>query len=156
MSNFESWKNFSRLDHKLLLHATAVRFQLKSLLLLGPSGSGKSKLAVDMISLGATLISDDRVWLCIEDTRLCLEAPEQVFGKIEARGLGILRMKSSVRGPVELDYCLDLSLESHARLPFMQEVTKLGHKILVLPGLPMVPSASALMLLLKNGFSEDE
>ena len=65
-------------------------------------------------------------------------------------------MKSSVRGPVELDYCLDLSLESHARLPSTQEVTKLGHKILVLPGLPRVPSASALMLLLKNGFSEDE
>ena len=156
MLNFESWKNFSRLDSRILLHATAVRFKTKSLLIVGPSGSGKTKLAVDMISLGAALISDDRVWLCIEDKRLCLEAPEQVSGKIEARGLGILRMKSSVRGPVELDYCLDLSLESHARLPFMQEVTKLGHKILVLTGLPMVPSASALMLLLKNGFSEDE
>ena len=156
MSIFESWKNYSRSDSRLLLHATAVRFQSKSLLILGPSGSGKSKLAVDMISLGATLISDDRVWLCIEDQRLCLEAPEQVSGQIEARGLGILRVKPSVRGPTELDYCLDLSLESRERLPFTQEVTKLGHKILVLPGLPIVPSASALMLLLKNGFSEDE
>lgn len=156
MSIFESWKNFSRSDSRLLLHATAVRFQSKSLLILGPSGSGKSKLAIDMISLGATLISDDRVWLCIEDQRLCLEAPEQVSGQIEARGLGILRVKPSVRGPTELDYCLDLSLESRERLPFTQEVTKLGHKILVLPGLPIVPSASALMLLLKNGFSEDE
>ena len=156
MSIFESWKNFSRSDSRLLLHATAVRFQSKSLLILGPSGSGKSKLAVDMISLGATLISDDRVWLCIEDQRLCLEAPEQVSGQIEARGLGILRVKPSVRGPAALDYCLDLSLESRERLPFTQEVTKLGHKILVLPGLPIVPSASALMLLLKNGFSEDE
>ena len=156
MSIFESWKNFSRSDSRLLLHATAVRFQSKSLLILGPSGSGKSKLAVDMISLGASLISDDRVWLCIEDQRLCLEAPEQVSGQIEARGLGILRVKPSVRGPTELDYCLDLSLESRERLPFTQEVTKLGHKILVLPGLPIVPSASALMLLLKNGFSEDE
>jgi len=106
--------------------------------------------------LGAMLISDDRVWLCIEDQRLCLEAPEQVSGQIEARGLGILRVRPSVRGPTELDYCLDLSLESRERLPFTQEVTKLGHKILVLPGLPIVPSASALMLLLKNGFSEDE
>ena len=156
MSIFESWKNFSRSDSRLLLHATAVRCQSKSLLILGPSGSGKSKLAVDMISLGAMLISDDRVWLCIEDQRLCLEAPEQVSGQIEARGLGILRVKPSVRGPTELDYCLDLSLESRERLPFTQEVTKLGHKILVLPGLPIVPSASALMLLLKNGFSEDE
>ena len=156
MSIFESWKNFSRSDSRILLHATAVRFQSKSLLILGPSGSGKSKLAVDMISLGAMLISDDRVWLCIEDQRLCLEAPEQVSGQIEARGLGILRVKPSVRGPTELDYCLDLSLESRERLPFTQEVTKLGHKILVLPGLPIVPSASALMLLLKNGFSEDE
>ncbi|MDS9951769.1 MAG: hypothetical protein RI859_05930, partial [Planktomarina sp.] len=156
MSIFESWKNFSRSDSRLLLHATAVRFQSKSLLILGPSGSGKSKLAVDMISLGATLISDDRVWLCIEDQRLCLEAPEQVSGQIEARGLGILRVKPSVQGPTELDYCLDLSLESRERLPFTQEVTKLGYKILVLPGLPIVPSASALMLLLKNGFSEDE
>ena len=42
---------------------------------------------------------------------------------------------------------------SDARLPFAQEVTKLGHRILVLPGGPRVPQAAALVLLVKNGFA---
>jgi hypothetical protein len=52
-----------------------------------------------------------------------------------------------------LNHCIDLSLMSDARLPFAQEVTKLGHRILVLPGGPRMPQAAALVLLVKNGFA---
>jgi hypothetical protein len=45
---------------------------------------------------------------------------------------------------------------SEARLPFAKEVTKLGHRISVLPGGPTVPQAAALVLLIKNGFTDYE
>ena len=44
-----------------LLHATAIAINGAGVLLLGPSGSGKSDLALRLIDRGAVLISDDGV-----------------------------------------------------------------------------------------------
>ena len=38
-------------------------------------------------------------------------------------------------------------------LAFCSEKTKLGVKVSILPGKPIVPQAAALMVLLKNGFA---
>ncbi|MBT5185175.1 MAG: hypothetical protein HOM01_00100, partial [Kordiimonadaceae bacterium] len=43
------------------VHASCVRFEEKGILILGPSGSGKSDLALRLIDAGAILISDDYV-----------------------------------------------------------------------------------------------
>ena len=151
---FDSWKNHSNNSGELLLHATSVAVGKNGLLILGPSGAGKSHLAIEMLALGADLISDDRVWLRNSGPRLILYAAEPLAGCIEARGLGLISCSMQTCAP--LRFCLDLSLTSKARLPFAQEVTKLGHKILVLPGKPIVPQASALMLLVRNGFAAYE
>ena len=147
---YDPWKNYSNNSSSVLLHATAVAVGEKGLLILGPSGAGKSYLAVEMLVLGADLISDDRVWLRNDGSRLMLHPAEPLAGRIEVRGLGVI--SCSMRPCVPLKYCLDLSLISEARLPFSLEVTKLGHRILVLPGGPVLPQAAALMLLVKNGF----
>ena len=148
---YDPWKNYSNNSSSILLHATAVAIGEKGLLILGPSGAGKSYLAVEMLVLGADLISDDRVWLRNDGSKLMLHPAEPLAGRIEVRGLGII--SCPMRPCAPLKYCLDLSLISEARLPFSLEVTKLGHRILVLPGGPVVPQAAALMLLVKNGFA---
>ena len=147
---YDPWKNYSNNSSSVLLHATALAVGENGLLILGPSGAGKSYLAVEMLALGADLISDDRVWLRNDGPRLMLHPAEPLAGRIEVRGLGLI--SCPMRPCVPLKYCLDLSLISEARLPFSLEVTKLGHRILVLPGGPVLPQAAALMLLVKNGF----
>ena len=151
---YNSWKNYSSEPEGLLLHGTAVSVEKKGLLILGPSGSGKSRLALEMIVLGATLICDDRVWLKKAAVGLHLLAPDRLSGSIEARGLGLLSSTSTTRIP--LAYCLDFSLENAERLPLISYRTKLGHPIHILPGRPAVPQAAALILLLKNGFAKND
>ena len=149
--SYDSWKNYTEDPDRLLLHGTAVTVGLRGLLILGPSGSGKSRLALEMIALGAHLVCDDRVWLNKIGTGFQLQAPEQLRGRIEAHGLGFLASKYKTSVP--LSYCLDLSLENKVRLPHVSEKTKLGLKVSILPGKPIVPQAAALMVLLKNGFA---
>ena len=151
---YDPWQNYSNISSSVLLHATAVAVGEKGLLILGPSGAGKSYLAIEMLALGADLISDDRVWLRNDGSRLMLHSAEPLAGRIEVRGLGVI--SCPMRPCVPLEYCLDLSLISKARLPFCSEVTKLGHRILVLPGGVVLPQAAALMLLIKNGFATCE
>ena len=72
------------------IHATAVAIGGHAVLLIGPSGSGKSDLALRLIDRGAALISDDQTDLTLVDGRLLASAPATIVGKIEVRGLGIV------------------------------------------------------------------
>jgi serine kinase of HPr protein (carbohydrate metabolism regulator) len=74
------------------IHATAVALDGRAVLLLGPPGSGKSDLALRLISAGWTLVADDRVVLERRDGRLIASPPAALAGRIEARGLGICRV----------------------------------------------------------------
>lgn len=73
------------------IHATAVAIEGNGVLLLGPSGSGKSDLALRLIDRGAKLIADDRVNMTADGGRVMLRAPDRIAGLLEVRGLGILR-----------------------------------------------------------------
>ena len=149
--SYDPWKNYANDSDGVLLHATAVAVGVNGLLILGPSGAGKSHLAIEMLAQGAHLVSDDRVWLGASENGLILYAATPLVGRVEARGLGLI--SCTTQPSALLKYCLDLSLMSDARLPFPLEVTRLGHRLLVLPGGPIAPQAAALLLLLKNGFS---
>jgi serine kinase of HPr protein (carbohydrate metabolism regulator) len=71
------------------IHATCVATDAGGVLLLGPSGSGKSDLALRLIDRGAKLVSDDRVAVRREDGKLIAATPGALFGKLEVRGVGI-------------------------------------------------------------------
>jgi hypothetical protein len=60
-------------------------------LLEGPSGSGKSDLALRMLAAGFRLVADDRVlvWAC--EGRLFGRAPAALSDLIEIRGLDVVR-----------------------------------------------------------------
>lgn len=98
----------------LILHASAVAIDGQGVLITGPSGSGKSALAADLISRGAVLISDDRT--SVSDGRPpSLSAPEAIRGLIELRGLGLVKLSETSSAPVAL--IVDLSIEPPERLP---------------------------------------
>jgi HPr kinase/phosphorylase len=82
-----------------LVHGTCVALGRAAALLRGPSGSGKSDLALRFLFLarrGAAalnapaLVADDQVRLFSDGVRLCVRAPDTIQGKIEVRGVGII------------------------------------------------------------------
>lgn len=86
-----------------LLHATAVSIGDRAILLTGPSGSGKSDLALRLIDRGALLIGDDAVVL--KDGML--SGPQRLRGQIEMRGVGIVQAPCAA-GPAPLSLHIDL------------------------------------------------
>jgi RNase adaptor protein for sRNA GlmZ degradation len=90
-----------------LIHATAVSVAVPRLgswavLLRGPSGSGKSDLALRLLDRGATLVSDDQVVLRAVGRRLQASPPAAIAGKLEVRGLGIVEVPHLEGVPVAL------------------------------------------------------
>lgn len=88
----------------LLVHGTCVTFSRTAVLIRGPSGSGKSDLALRFLFLSRRgpaaveaplLVSDDQVMLERIDGKLIARAPETIRGKLEARGVGIVEVKSA-------------------------------------------------------------
>lgn len=99
-----------------LLHATCVAVGGKGVLLRGPSGSGKSDLALRLIAGGATLVADDYVALKKDGQGLKASPPSKIAGKMEIRGIGVTDFKSRENVPVTL--IVDLVPRDHvARLP---------------------------------------
>ena len=88
------------------LHATSVARNGRAVLLLGPSGSGKSDLALRLFDHGFALVSDDRTLVRREGERLIASAPDSIRGKIEVRGLGIVDLPAADDSPVALAVAL--------------------------------------------------
>jgi len=57
------------------IHATTVAVNGRGVMIRGASGSGKSALALQMIAMGAELVSDDRTSLIVHENRLIASPP---------------------------------------------------------------------------------
>ncbi len=104
------------------VHASAVLVGECAVLIRGPSGSGKSRLAFDLILAGragqipaAILVGDDRVHLEAVQGRLVVRPARELAGLIEIRGLGIRRCDFAEQATVGL--VVDLSAADAERLP---------------------------------------
>jgi len=104
------------------IHATAVLAGDRAILIRGPSGSGKSRLAFDLILAGragvispTALIGDDRVYLDRQQGAVRVRGATELAGKIEVRGLGIRSTVSVPEGNVGL--VVDLAAGDAERLP---------------------------------------
>jgi HPr kinase/phosphorylase len=104
------------------VHASAVLVGDRAVLIRGPSGSGKSRLAFDLILAGragliqaAVLIGDDRVILAAQQNRLLVRPASALAGLIEIRGLGIRRCDFT--GEAIVGLVVDLCAEDAERLP---------------------------------------
>lgn len=133
----------------VVLHASSVAFGGRGVLLIGASGTGKSALALDLLSRGAGLVADDRTLVSLRDGVPVAAAPAAIKGQIEARGIGILAAKYA--GPVPVVLVVDLDKPSTARLPGRQQRLVLGvaTELILAAGLPN--PAAAIVQYLKGG-----
>ena len=81
------------------IHASAVLVGARAVLIQGPSGSGKSSLAMSLLQAAedgalpfARLIGDDRVHVEAAHGRVLVRPAAALAGQIEVRGLGIRQM----------------------------------------------------------------
>jgi len=88
-------------------YATAVTYCGFGILIRGPSGSGKSDLALRLIDDGAGLVADDQVVIKAVGQELYLSPPDSLSGLIEVRGIGVIKIEYvrdiRLRLVVELD-----------------------------------------------------
>ncbi|MEO8722998.1 MAG: HPr kinase/phosphatase C-terminal domain-containing protein [Sphingobium sp.] len=84
------------------IHATSVAIHGHAVLLIGPSGSGKSDLALRLIDRGAALVSDDYTSLTRTGDIVLADAPPTIVGLMEIRGIGLVSVPSAGPHPVAL------------------------------------------------------
>jgi serine kinase of HPr protein (carbohydrate metabolism regulator) len=84
------------------IHASTVASEGRAVLITGPSGSGKSDLALRLLDRGFTLVSDDQTIVKRQGDRLLSVSPPTIAGKLEIRGIGIVEMEHLSDVPVAL------------------------------------------------------
>jgi HPr kinase/phosphorylase len=97
----------------MIAHASVVSYNGAGLLILGPSGSGKSALALQMMALGCQLVADDQVNLQVRQGQVF--ALPAKLGQVEARFIGIL---AADLGPAcVISLVVDLASIEKERMP---------------------------------------
>ncbi len=125
---------------KKLPNITAVSIGGRGVLIAGPSGSGKSSLALELIDRGARLIGDDGVVVASRNDRLIAYPPNETEGLIEIRNVGIVEIE-----PVSALACLWITLaKDPPRLPLGAEQRRVAGQ--VLPEIRLYPAKLALAL----------
>jgi len=134
------------------IHASAVLVGARAVLIRGPSGSGKSRLALALLQAAqsrllpfARLVADDRAHVEAKNGRLLVRPAAALRGLIELRGSGIHPAKAEPVAAV--GWVVDLAAADAARLP-----EKAGQETVIegirLPRLAVASDQEALPLLL--------
>ncbi|MCE6958414.1 HPr kinase/phosphatase C-terminal domain-containing protein [Cereibacter sphaeroides] len=132
-----------------LLHASCVAVGDRALLIMGPSGSGKSSLALELIALGAALVADDQTEVERRGDLLVARCPPSIAGMIEARGIGLLKCPAVHEARVVL--AVDLGQRETERLPHWRNIQVLGLPVDLVLGQEGSHFSSALLLRLRSG-----
>jgi HPr kinase/phosphorylase len=105
------------------LHATAVIHGESGVLILGPSGSGKSALALALMARAsragafAALIGDDRIFVRKAEGRLVASGAANVAGIIERRTAGLIAVPHERTTIVRLAIELSMRGRQWPRMP---------------------------------------
>jgi HPr kinase/phosphorylase len=134
------------------IHASAVLIGAKAILIRGPSGSGKSLLAWELINASsrgtlpfARLVGDDRIEVIALSGRLLVRPAPALEGLLEIRGFGIRRLQFEPVAAV--GWVIDLAAKDAARHPAPQSaVAEIGG--VNLPRLVVAEGIGALPLVL--------
>jgi len=134
------------------IHASAVLVGPKAVLIRGPSGSGKSRLAWELLIAAtqgllpfARLVADDRAYVENHAGRLVVRPAKPLAGMIEVRGLGIRKVEAEPLAVVGL--VVDLDAADAVRHPEKAAATAVIGGI-ALPRLGVAAGTSGLPLVL--------
>ena len=136
------------------IHASAVLVGTRAVLIRGPSGSGKSRLALELIAAArsgalrfARLVGDDRLHVEAVHGRLVVRPAAALAGMIEVRGLGILKEPYEPRAVV--GWVVDLAAAAERLPDRAQQRTELEGlalpRLAVAAGAPALPAVLALL-----------
>jgi serine kinase of HPr protein (carbohydrate metabolism regulator) len=135
-------------NHSPTIHASAVLVGPRAVLIQGPSGSGKSRLALALLQAAGTgalrfarLVADDRAHVEAAHGRLLVRPAEGLAGLIEVRGLGIRRVPYEHVGHVR--FLVELGVQDAERLPAQTRATAVLAGI-TLPKMTVAPGADPL------------
>jgi HPr kinase/phosphorylase len=133
------------------LHATCVVIGEAGVLIRGPSGSGKSLLAREIVLEAgrdgsfARLVGDDQVEIEERHGRLIARALASIAGRLELRGLGLRSVPYEPAAVVRL--VVDCLPEPPARMPEASEMrTQLSGITVLRLALSARPGASRIVL----------
>jgi len=120
------------------VHATRVKMMARGIVLMGESGSGKSRLALSLLYEGARLVADDVVEISLGPDGLKGRAPDRLRGLIEIRGAGIIDVAAALGPSFVLDeVTIDLAVRlvkrqdkiRRADTPHVSVIDLLGREI---------------------------
>lgn len=141
-----------------LQHGTVVALGRHAALIRGPSGSGKSDLALrcidhppgGLITERTLLVADDQVWVERQPKSLIASPPDTIRGLIEIRGIGVVSVPFATHA--ELALVVDLvAAERIDRLPDpMPHIQILGIDLPLLNISPFESTAALKVLLALN------
>ena len=148
----------SELDAAALVHGDLLEVLGLGVLITGASGTGKSELALELISRGHRLIADDAPELCrIAGDIIEGRCPPHLQGFLEVRGLGILNIRRlfgdsaiTLNKPVQLIIHLVRAGEAGGADEFRLQGTRGYRRILDVPipeiSLPIAPGRNLAVL----------
>jgi serine kinase of HPr protein (carbohydrate metabolism regulator) len=137
-------------------HATALVAGETGVLITGPSASGKSRLALNLIRSAtlagrfAALVADDQVFIETSGGRPVAVAPETTAGLIEIRGSGVVWVPHLRRAIMHVVISLDPPPDPQ-RLPDPRDRCDLGNSV-YLPRLHLQPGLLDDPLILLDAF----
>lgn len=134
------------------VHASCIAFEGAGVLLRGPSGAGKSDLALRAVEAGARLVADDLVALDLRGGRVWASPLPEAGGRLEVRGVGIVRLPALDGAPL----VLLADLAAPERLPEPDFESVLGRPVKRIRLAPFEISAAIKLRLAAHMASEDK
>lgn len=134
------------------VHASCIAFEGMGALLRGPPGAGKSDLALRAVEAGARLVADDLVALDLHGDRVWAGPLPRAGGRLEVRGVGIVRLPALDGAPL----VLIADLAAPERLPEPEFESLLGRPVRRIRLAPFEISAAIKLRLAVHMASEDK
>jgi serine kinase of HPr protein (carbohydrate metabolism regulator) len=125
----------------MIVHAGLIARRMggawRGVLIEGPSGAGKTDLALRCLAEGFRMVADDRTLLWVSGGRLYGRAPDALAGRVEVRGLDVLDEPAAPFAEV----ALIARCAAVERLPDPEFETRLGMTLPLLRVAPLEASA---------------